>query len=540
MILTYLNMSVQISQKCSVSAVVFPKKVDIVIVGAGPVGLAMAALLSRFSVRAIVFDRLPSINRDPRAIALDNEALRILVACGLDLEDLELVRIPRVRYRSPLFGEFARMNTGETKDGLPALVTFFQPDLENELEKKIVDSEFVELYRGVEAQVVHNDAERSVVRVTRVESDQSQDIEARFVIAADGAASPIRQALGIAFTGISYAQDWLIVDALHVPEQIEDITFYCDPLRPTPHMPAPGDRQRWEFMLHPGESQDVFLQDQTIEALIAPWTSFENIRVERKAVYRFHARLADRFLSDSVILIGDAAHVTPPFAGQGLVSGLRDVANLGWRLANILAGRLNLSTLHTYDTERRPHARKMIRLAQTLGAVIMPTNRLKAFLVHGLARFITLLPLVRRLVTDMKMKPQNVFEEGLFDKSFKGPFPAGSHLPQWSVVVKNSVLALSDEVLGNAFVLIGFDVDPAACLPQSILAQWIGIGGKIMIFARSDLAGREMFRVDAIFADEACAPPVGACAVVRPDKLVMCSAQRGRMTECVSSALSVL
>jgi hypothetical protein len=140
----------------------------------------------------------------------------------------------------------------------------------------------------------------------------------------------------------------------------------------------------------------------------------------------------------------------------------------------------------------------------------------------------------------MKMKPQNVFEEGLFDKSFKGPFPAGSHLPQWSVVAKNSGLVLSDEVLGNTFVLIGFDVDPAACLPQSILAQWIGIGGKIMIFARSDLAGREMFRVDAIFADEACAPPVGACAVVRPDKLVMCSAQRGRMTECVSSALSVL
>ena len=487
-----------------------------------------------------MFDRLPTINRDPRAIALDNEALRILVACGLDLEALDLVRIPRVRYQSPLFGEFARMNTSEMKDGLPALVTFFQPDLEEALERKINDSGTVELYRSVEAQVVHNEAEQAIVRVKCLESGESHDIETRFVIAADGAASPIRNALCIPFTGVSYSQDWLIIDALHVPEKIDDIIFYCDPSRPTPHMPAPGDRQRWEFMLHSGESQEVFLQDQTIRELIAPWTRFENITVERKAVYRFHARLAERFQSDSVILIGDAAHVTPPFAGQGLVSGLRDVANLGWRIAHTLAGTLNLSTLRTYDAERRPHARKMIRLAQTLGAVIMPTSRLRAFFVHGLARFITLLPVVRRLFTDMKMKPQNVFEEGLFDKSFKGPFESGSHLPQWSVAAKNAVLTLSDEVLGNAFVLIGFEVDPIVCLPESTLAQWIGIGGKIKIFASSDTASHDLLRADAVFKDDTIAPPSGTCAIVRPDKLVMCSSRKERMNECVLSAISLL
>ena len=516
----------------------FPKKADVVIVGAGPVGLAMACILSRLSVRTLVFDRLPTINRDPRAIALDNEALRILVACGLDLEALDLVRIPCVRYRSPLFGEFARMNTSEMKDALPALVTFFQPDLEQALENGVKDSEFVELHRGVEAQVVHNDAEHAIVRVS--DSAESHDIEARFVIAADGASSPIRQALGIGFTGVSYSQDWLIIDALYVPEKIEDITFYCNPRRPTPHMPAPGDRQRWEFMLHPGESQDAFLQDETIRELLAPWTRFEDIEVERKAVYRFHARLADRFVSDSVILIGDAAHVTPPFAGQGLVSGLRDVANLGWRIAAILANQLGAANLDSYETERRPHAGKMIRLAQTLGAVIMPTNGLKALLVHGLARFTSLLPVVRRLFTDMKMKPQNVFDKGLFDKSLKGPFASGSHLPQWSVVSEDSGIELSDRVLGSRFTVVGFNIDPAVCLPEATLARWVRFGGDIKIIASAEAANRGEFRADALFAHDTPSPPVGVFAVIRPDKLVMCSGDKGRINEGVLSALSLL
>jgi 3-(3-hydroxy-phenyl)propionate hydroxylase len=241
-----------------------------------------------------------------------------------------------------------------------------------------------------------------------------------------------------------------------------------------------------------------------------------------------------------VILIGDAAHVTPPFAGQGLVSGLRDVANLGWRIAAILANQLGSANLRSYETERRPHAGKMIRLAQTLGAVIMPTNGPKALLVHGLARFISLLPVVRRLFTDMKMKPQNIFDKGLFDKSIKGPFESGSHLPQWSVVSEGLGIELSDRVLGNRFTVVGFDVDPAVCLPESTLTRWERFGGKIKIFASTEAARRSELPADAQFVKNTPSPPVGVFAVIRPDKLVMCSGHQGAMNEGVLSALSLL
>ena len=494
---------------------------EVVIIGAGPVGMAMAALLGRLGVDVLIVDRLAAIQMDPRAIALDNEALRILAMCGLALDDLDVVHIPAVNYFSPIYGRFARMNTTESVDTLPPLVTFFQPDLEAGLAASAHASGSVAVRRGVSAQVIENSASGVLLRLKEVDTGVEEDIKARFVVACDGAASSVRQSLGIDFSGISYSQDWLIVDALNVPEPVEEITFYCDPERPAPHMPAPGGRQRWEFMLHPGETQEEFMRDAKIKELLKPWTSFENITVERKAVYRFHARLADTFQVDSVFLAGDAAHVTPPFAGQGLVSGLRDVANLAWKLRAVLNSDLSASALSSYTQERKPHAKKMIRLAQFLGEMIMPANRLKATFVHGLAKFVGLLPVVHRVFTDMKVKPQNRYDDGLFLKArSKTEFVAGAHLPQWWLRSGQGDRQRSDVVFGDCLLCMGVDCDPNRLVDDELREQWQALGGSFFSLSTSE-ATRDL--VGSWSVEGGNSPSSNQVLMLRPDRLILAS-----------------
>jgi 3-(3-hydroxy-phenyl)propionate hydroxylase len=307
-----------------------PDEVDVVIVGYGPVGAAIAGLLGRYGVRTLVVDKLPDVWMAPRAIALDNEALRILQMVGLAEEAFAKVVIPQVRMHCPHFGEFARVNTTGTIDGHPKLVTFYQPELERALR------DHAERQPGVAAQtsveMVRFDQDRDGVRVVlRTSAGFEAVVRTRYLVGADGASSNVRTAMGLDFEGETFSEDWLIVDALGVSENIDHVEFLCDPDRPTPHMVAPGGRTRWEFMLKPGETREEMEKGSTIARLLEPWAKVEEIRIERKAVYRFHARACKRFSKGRVFLAGDAAHVTPPFIGQGLVAGLRDAANLAWK-----------------------------------------------------------------------------------------------------------------------------------------------------------------------------------------------------------------
>jgi len=210
-------------------------------------------------------------------------------------------------------------------------------------------------------------------------------------------------------------------------------------------------------MLRKGEqARDMEGPDQ-VRALLAPWCDPSDIRVERTAVYRFHARDARRFSKGRCFLVGDAAHITPPFAGQGLVSGLRDVANLAWKLAGVVQGRMREGVLDSYDQERRPHARKIINLARFLGMLVMPRNRVVAAVVHGAIRAVRLLPAGRAAFDDLKIKPPQVFDQGLFwrDRG-KRRLLAGSMLPQARVRVGDSPGAtLSDDVGRTSTPLMG-------------------------------------------------------------------------------------
>jgi 3-(3-hydroxy-phenyl)propionate hydroxylase len=518
-----------------------PIDTDVIVVGLGPVGAAMAALLGRYGIRALAIDKATEIFAKPRAIALDNEALRILQLVGLKEGELSTVAIPQVQYHSPLFGRFARIGTAGIVDGHPMLVTFYQPELEQLLRARLAGHASVDVRLGWSLDSLADDGQHVHARLKDAHGRERQ-ARARFLVGCDGANSLVRRLLGLEFEGCTFAQDWLIVDAADVPNPIDHVEFICDPRRPTPHMVAPGGRQRWEFMLHPGEDAQAMERPESVRRLLAPWCDVDRVRIERTAVYRFHAREARAFSAGRCFLAGDAAHITPPFAGQGLVAGLRDVANLAWKLTWVVRGQADARILDSYDAERRPHAKKIIRLARFLGALVMPRNRAVAFALHGLIRAVRVLPAGRRLFDDLKIKPENTFDTGLFWRN-RGHerLRAGSTLPQGWVRPAHGLPLLSDDALGLHWALVGVGVDAGARLRPDQRQRWQRAGGRLWQWCQraqaQHLAPADQ-RLEAL--DETLLPrrvPMGWVFIVRPDRCVMAEGPVEQVQQLLDQAL---
>lgn len=516
-------------------------EVDVLIVGYGPVGATIANLLGRYGLRTLAIDKAPDIHLAPRAIALDNDALRILQLAGLEEGAFPTIAIPHVRMHCPYVGEFARVNTSGSLNGHPKLVTFYQPDLERALREKAARfgsvqfmpstalTSFAEAPQGVEAELALSDG-------------RCAKVFARYLVGADGAGSVVRKVIGLDFDGKTYAQDWLIVDALDMPRPIDHVEFLCDHRRPTPHMVAPGGRERWEFMLRPGEKREQVESDPSIRALLSPWRQGREIRIERQAVYRFHARACERFSKGRVFLAGDAAHITPPFAGQGLVAGLRDAANLSWKLAWVVKGHAAPAILDSYDQERRPHAKAMIGLAKFLGRMVMPRNAFAAIAVHGAARMLHFVPGMRGYLEELEIKPRNRFAKGLFVAGKRGRLARGDLLPQGLLRAADGRHVQSDDALGQGMTLVGFGLDPTDRLDEATHRRWVAHGGAIVHLC---LRGEALHRSERSYEDLGNvlvpdAAPYGWAAVVRPDRTVLHDGPVGDAQGLVEQALSLL
>ncbi|MFM2278270.1 MAG: hypothetical protein RLZZ444_501 [Pseudomonadota bacterium] len=519
-----------------------PSDVDVLIAGLGPVGAVLAILLGRQGVRTLVIDKAAEIFKAPRAIALDNEALRILQLAGLEEGAFDTIAIPFVRMHCPIVGDFSRINTLGTIDGFPKQVTFYQPQLETVLRGILPGLSSVTV--SLETELTgFSETEGGVTGHLR-SGDRTFDVRARFIVGADGAGSIVRQLIGEQFEGKTYAEDWLVIDAQRDPIGIDHIEFICDHKRPVPHMLAPGNRERWEFMLRKGERREDVEREENVRKLLDRWDSSGEMALERKAVYRFHARVARQFSKGPVFLVGDAAHITPPFVGQGLVAGLRDAANLSWKIAWAVKGQAGGAILKTYDEERRPHAIAMINLAKLMGKLIMPRTAVLAFLSHGFMRAIRHIPFVGDLLEELEIKPKNHFKTGLFRKSKRtSKLVAGALIPQGWVRSQDGRIGLSDDTFGSGFALVGFGCDPNEKLAPETASRFAAMGGKVLQIAyrgqRLGLRPNETYEdLEGTFLPGVTR--AGTVAIIRPDRIIMHAGPANEVTRIVTECLDLL
>ena len=329
------------------------REVEVAVVGAGPVGLMVANLLGIAGVQVAVLEANEGLLGLPRAIAYDAETLRLFSQIGL-LNDIKpgLIQNPHVRHLNargrvlmqadpPVCGPYGHSSLG----------TFYQPEFERVLLSGLARFDNVRVLFGHTVTNLLQSRDEAVLSIATRQG--ASTLRAKFVVGCDGGTSRVRDLLGARLIGSTYTQRWLVVDAIVKGHDVKQISFYCDPSRPRVELPAVGDRVRWEFMQLPGETEEELKNDGQIMALIGDNTRYREVRIERKAVYTFHARVADRWRNNRGFLAGDAAHLMPPFAGQGMNGGMKDAVNLAWKLASVLKGLAAETILDSYEARTR-------------------------------------------------------------------------------------------------------------------------------------------------------------------------------------------
>ena len=344
---------------------------DLLVVGLGPVGDVLAALAQNHGLSVIAIERAPTPFPLPRAAVFDHEIMRIFQMIGVAEKIAPLCRAPE-RYQfhtacGQVLLDFENARVGPF--GWAETYALHQPAVEEVLRARLYELG-VRVQTGVAFERLAQDRDGVTVDVT--DNGSPRQIRARYVVGCDGSWSPVREALGIKLDDYNFDEPWLVLDTIidepgDLPIVCQQI---CDPKRPVTHMAMSGKRFRWEFMIKPGETAEEMLDDARIRELLAPWNCADRIQIERKAVYRFHALVAETWRDGRVLLAGDAAHQMPPFAGQGMCSGIRDAANLAWKIAAVVRGEADDAVLDTYQEEREPHVRAIIGTAIAMGQIV--------------------------------------------------------------------------------------------------------------------------------------------------------------------------
>jgi 3-(3-hydroxy-phenyl)propionate hydroxylase len=389
---------------------------EVLICGFGPVGQLLALLLADLGVRVIAVDEASAPYSLPRAAVIDDEVLRIFQSVGLDaaiLRDAQAQKSVTFVTNSGKKVEVLRPEHGDL--GHPPLVSIHQPSMERSMVEALEERGDVDVRWDTRVETVDRAADHVDAYTRAREGGRSTRIRARYLVACDGGRSFVRRALQIPFGGSTFAQRWLVLDALldKPLAKVPNPHFIGDVSRPTVSLPMSPGRHRWEWMLHPGEDAAEFERESRIQELAAPYISDEQVEFERAVVYTFHVRRAERWRAGRVFLAGDSAHLTPPFAGQGFSSGARDAQNLAWKLEAVLRGappRL----LDSYEVERRPHVTSMQNLAVRWGGIVQTSSPAVGKLRDGLIGFADstgLLSLIREQV-----KPLPTYGDGVFAK----------------------------------------------------------------------------------------------------------------------------
>jgi 3-(3-hydroxy-phenyl)propionate hydroxylase len=476
---------------------------------------------------AVVIERAEEVFEQPRAIHFDAHIMRILQQAGVADRVLADTRVWK---RSTFYGadgQPIRVHdwTNDRTFGWDAHYLFYQPNLEEILRSQLSRHRQVQLRLGVEVVDIAQDGGSVTLAIRDMASEQTEQVEqvkARYVIGADGASSFVRARSGLSLADKNFDEPWLVIDLLSDRElgRANESEMFCDPRRPATRVPGPGSHHRWEFMLLPGETPEQIQRPESIEALLRPWVSVDEVEILRASVYRFHALVAERWRQGRVFLAGDAAHQTPPFLGQGLCHGIRDVQNLIWKIAATLHGAADPELLDTYEEERRPHVVEIIDMAVAAG------------------RDICLLDPVAARARDARMR--RAAEEALPRTTFQGLPPlagslidkpgGGELFPQPLVQTRSGQTQLMDDIIGADIAVVALagtglrNSDLVAGKPVPIVVVGNDVDAALVA---------ESGRLEEWFRDrEACV------AVLRPDRYVYALLSDASSTNAAVTELS--
>lgn len=422
---------------------------DVLILGYGPVGAALANLLGQAGHSVAVADMHRQVFDMPRAVNLDQEALRLFQRIGLaekisegcamhpgtDFVGADGELIKSIRSASPPYPL-----------AWPANIMFVQPEAEKTLRAHVGMLETVDEY--LEHTAVAFEQTDDTVAVSFDTPSGIKTLRARYLIGCDGANSPTRNWIGATQTDLGFSEHWVVVDAWLQRETPlpPRTTQYCNPKAPTSYVVCSDNLRRWEMKILPGENFDEYNNIEKVKARLAPFVDVDALKFWRTAVYHFDAKVADKWHDRRVFLAGDAAHTMPPFLGQGLNSGLRDVANLSWKLSRVLLGLSDESLLSSYQTERRPHIFALTEITKDLGQIVGETDTVKAAERDILLRA----EMAEHGVITVRQALIPAISDGFFDA--KGDELKGSLAPQPRVVCEGETHLLDDLMSGFSMV----------------------------------------------------------------------------------------
>ena len=507
---------------------------DVAVIGYGPTGATAANILGQLGLKVLVVERDPDIYGRARAISTDEEVMRVWQSIGL-ADRLQQDMLPD---RPAAFVDadgrpFIEMTITGRGCGHPPQQFIYQPAIDKVLREGVARFANVEVLLEHESLRALNKGDHVELLLADLRSDTLTKVRASYVIAADGGASPTRGLLGVGYSGRTYGERWVVIDTKMLKEwdAHDRLRFHCNPSRPTVDCPTPLGHHRWEFPARSGEDDKTLVSDASVwKVLNDQGITEENVKVLRAVVYSHHVRVADRWRVGRVFLAGDAAHAMPPWIGQGMSAGVRDAANLCWKVAQVLRGQAPESLLDSYEAERKPHVTEVTRRAVFTGRVITERHRSVAAVRNHVLRALTKVPGVLTGLQKMAWVPDAHYPAGFFaptDRRLPGltkRHAAGWQIPQpWVREPATGDTVRLDDLMCRQWTLIHVGPPPVGALAWTALgARTIDVGrdtydhtGTLTKWLRSKGATAVVVRPDgfiyaAATADHAlAAPPAG-------------------------------